>query len=345
MQKSNRKIEHLTVPIELLEGITDFYLVEKEKEEDISGCLVYPGALSPVAQLEDLILQLLKDCRAQERIDFNLHYSLDNNEKILFRGHTINSLEGRVWCLRKLSNTVPDIQSLGYKPPYTEILISDKLNNGGLVIMCGETGQGKSTTAAAAILYRLKEYGSFCLTIEDPIEMPLQGKYIGKGGNGICYQTTAGEDEIEEAIKGALRSYPSVSNSILFLGEIRTSAMANEVLKIAANGHLVFTTLHALDLNSALERFVQMAAGHKNTNRDEVINLFSIVFRLAIHQKLIPNKTGGKRLDAKLLFSSNGLSQVANKIKTGDLKLLGNYIEQQNMLVGRGESILDKNQF
>lgn len=345
MQKSNKKIEHLTVPIELLENITDFYLVEKEEDKDISGCLVYPGAVSPVAQLEDFVVQLMQDCKNENKVDFNLHYSLDNNEKVIFRGHTIYSLEGRVWGLRKLSNTVPDIHSLGYKQPYTEILISDKLNNGGLVIMCGETGQGKSTTAAASILYRLKEYGSFCLTIEDPIEMPLQGKYIGRGGNGICYQTTAGEDEIEDAIKGALRSYPSVSNSILFLGEIRTSAMANEVLKIAANGHLVFTTLHAFDLSSALERFVQMAASYKNTSKEEVYSLFSLVFRLAIHQKLLPNRTGGKRLDAKLLFSSNGLSQVANKIKAGDLKLLSTYIEQQNMMVGRGESILDKNQF
>lgn len=336
---NHKKLEHLTIPTDVLKEITDFYLTE-DPDNNIDKCLVYPGATPPPKELADFVQHLLQDCKAEKKIDFNLHYIIDNNEKVIFRGHTIHSLEGRVWALRKLSNSVPDIYTLGYKKNYTELLTSTKLNNGGLVIMCGETGQGKSTTAASAILHRMKEYGSFCLTIEDPIEMPLQGKYIGKGGTGICYQTTAGEDQIEHAIKGALRSYPSVSNSILFLGEIRTGAMANEVLRIASNGHLVFTTMHGLDLHSSIERFVQMASTH--TNVEEVYSMLAIVFRLAIHQRLVTNKTTGKKnLDAKILFSQDGLSQVANKIKAGELKQLANYIDQQNMRLSRGESILD----
>ncbi len=333
----NIDISHITIPLEF-EKISDIYL----PADNIMAGVVYPGARSIEHQkdLLDVLQFILVECKKQEKIDFSLHF-IHEKKRIMFRGHIIETLEGRVYDLRKLSNSIPDIHKLGYRENYTELLLSEKLNTGGLVFMCGETGQGKSTTAAAAIAYRLKTYGSFCLTIEDPIEIPLQGFYDGDNGKrGVCYQTQVSEDQIEESIKGALRSYPSVSNSILFLGEIRSSAMAHEVLKIAANGHLVFSTMHGFDLISSLERFVQMASSFKNTKKEEVISMFSLVFRLAIHQKLVAQANGVKKVEPKVIFSSGPTSSIANRIKTGQISMLATDIDQQNMILRQGKSIL-----
>ena len=333
----NIDISHITIPAEF-DSLSDIYL----PVEDLTSGVIYPGPRS-IAELPDYldVLQfILKECKKIDKVDFSLHL-YHEKRKIIFRVHVIESLDGKIYDLRKLSTKIPDIKQLGYRDNYTELLLSEKLNNGGLIIMCGETGQGKSTTAAASICYRLKKYGSFCLTIEDPVEIPLQGFYPGENGKtGVCYQTQVSEEGIEEAIKGALRSYPSVSNSILFLGEIRSSAMANEVLKIAANGHLVFSTMHGFDLISSIERFVQMASSHKNTKKEEVISMFSLVFRLAIHQKLIRQSNGTRKVDPKVIFSSSPVSNVANRIKTGNVQLLATDIEQQNMMLKQGRSIL-----
>lgn len=334
-----KDITHITIPQEF-HRLSDIYIPHDKWQDGI----LFPGAVSieSCPAMFDIMQCIYDECKQVKDVDFAMQF-IHENKKIMFRGHIIDTLEGRIYDLRRLSQNVPDMHKLGYKENYTELLISEKLNAGGLVLLCGETGQGKSTTASSAILYRMKKYGAFCLTIEDPIEMPMQGIYIGEDGKrGVCYQTQVKEEQIEEAIKGSLRSYPSVSNSMLFLGETRSSAMAYEVLKIAANGHLVFTTLHGFDLISSLERFVQMASSHKNTKKEEVMSMFSLVFRLAIHQRLSPPINGVRKLDAKILFSSSSISSVANRIKGGNIGLLSTDIEQQNMMLKSGKSILNQ---
>jgi Tfp pilus assembly pilus retraction ATPase PilT len=94
-------------------------------------------------------------------------------------------------------------------------------------------------------------------------------------------------EQIFDAIKSSLRCYPSVSNSILFLGETRDSIMASEVLKIAANGHLVITTMHGSELMTSLKRFISLAG--ERVGIAEAQSMFSSVFRLMIHQRMEMN--------------------------------------------------------
>lgn len=334
-----KDISEITLP-NTFHSVSDIYI---PAQNDIGGTIFFPGvkSLNDYPELTDIVQHLKLACGEQkDKIDFSIQ--LKHEEiKIMYRVHKIFSMEGVVYCLRKLSNNIPDIHQLGYTENYTELLITEKINTGGLILMCGETGQGKTTTTAAAIVYRLKKYGAFCLTIEDPIEMPLHGFYDGPDGKkGMCIQTEVGEEGMEEAIKGALRSYPSVQNSVLFLGEIRSASMANEVLKIAANGHLVFSTLHGFDLVSSLQRFVDMATSHKNTKREEVISMLALVFRLAVHQRLHPAINGKRKVDPRVLFSPGPVSTVANRIKTGNLQMLSTDIEMQNMALKQGKSIV-----
>jgi len=60
----------------------------------------------------------------------------------------------------------------------------------GLLIISGAIKSGKTTAACAIIKARLQQFGGVAVTIEDPIELPLEGSY----GDGVCYQTTINKE-------------------------------------------------------------------------------------------------------------------------------------------------------
>lgn len=329
-------ISHMTIP-NAFHSITDLYIPDQIPQAGI----LYPNAV-PVSEYPeyfDLITFLITEAR-KNKLEFSLELEHEQN-RIIFRGHSINSIEGKVYIFRRLPSFIPDIEELGMQKNIIELLTHDRLNQGGLVIVAGETGQGKSTTAAAAIAHRLKTYGSFCLTIEDPVELPLQGFYEGDKKRGVCFQTQADGEGITEAIKSSLRCYPSISNSILFLGETRDAVMASEVLKIAANGHLVITTLHGADLLLSLKRFMGLAMADKNSNEAEVKSMFSSVFRLIIHQKMEIKANGNRQIKQKVLFSSNVNSNIASRLKSGSIEMLSTDVQNQNMMLDKGSSIIN----
>lgn len=331
-------ISHITLP-EGFHEITDFYLPEEAPMQGIK----YPGAetLNRNPQFNDIAYFLVEEAKKKNKLEFSLEL-FHEGKRILMRGHYIISIEGKVFIFRRLPSYIPKIEDIGMPSNIIELLLHERLNSGGLVIIAGETGQGKSTTAAASIAYRLKMYGSFCLTIEDPVELPLQGFYENKNDptkRGVCFQTSAEGDEIFDAIKSSLRCYPSVSNSILFLGETRDATMASEVLKIAANGHLVVTTMHGADLMTSLKRFLNLAMSFKNSNETEVKSMFASVFRLLIHQKLETTGTGKKRIKPQILFSPNSASVIASRLRGGGLEMLATEIQNQNNMILKGVSL------
>lgn len=336
-------ISHITLPDDFHE-ITDFYLPEEQPMFGVS----YPNAeyLNRRPEYHDIIQVLINEAKAKTKLEFSLEL-IHENTKIILRGHSIQSVEGKVFIFRRLPSYIPNIEDIGMPPNIMELLLNERLNHGGLVIIAGETGQGKSTTAAATIAYRLSHFGSFCLTIEDPVELPLQGFYSNEDDEtkqGVCFQTNVDEDRVAEAIKSSLRCYPSISNSILFLGETRDATMAAEVLKIAANGHLVITTMHGADLMTSLKRFIGLASSHGSMNESEVKSMFASVYRLMIHQRMEKLPTGKRKLHHQILFSPHQASAIASRLRSGGLELLATEIQNQNMQIKKGASIVNLNQ-
>ncbi len=332
-------ISHITLPDDF-HTITDFYIPEEGPQYGIT----YPGPRKVLSNPEimDFINILIQNAKERNKLEFSLEFS-HNKKRIILRGHSILSIEGKVFIFRRLPSFIPKIEDLGISKQILELLVSDRLNSGGLVIIAGETGQGKSTTAAATISYRLRTYGSFCLTIEDPVELPLQGFYendVDKSKRGVCFQTNVEGEQIFDSIKSSLRCYPAVSNSILFLGEIRDDMMAAEVLKIASNGHLVITTMHGSDLITSLKRFLSLAMSHKNANEADVKSMFAAVFRLVIHQKMEMTSDGKRKIKPSVLFSQSSSSSIASRLRTGNIEVLATEIQNQNMMIAQGKSIL-----
>ncbi len=332
-------ISQMTLP-EDFNQVSDIYVFP----DNLHGTIFYPGAVSILKKpaFFDFIEMLADISKKKTKPVYSLRFTHEGKD-IIFRAQVFNSVEGKVVVFRRLPSIIPDIYKSTLPLNLIELLTDDQLKKGGLIIIAGETGQGKSTTAASIISHRLKKFGSFCLTIEDPVELPLQGFYPNDKNpamRGVCFQYDVEDFDVVSAIKDSLRCYPSMSNSILFLGETRDSLMANEVLKIANNGHLVITTMHGNDIKGALTRFINLASAAPNANPHDVRLTFSNAFKLLIHQEMeISPITKQRKIKPQILYSPSSSSRVANRISENGVEMLSTEIEMQNAALRRGEKI------
>jgi general secretion pathway protein E len=116
----------------------------------------------------------------------------------------------------------------------------------GMLVACGPTGAGKTTTLYAA-LSRLDAGRKNILTIEDPIEyqLPSIGQIQVKPKIGLSFAN---------GLRHVLRQDPDV----ILVGEIRDAETADIAIRASLTGHLVFTTLHTNDAPGAVLRLVDM---------------------------------------------------------------------------------------
>jgi Tfp pilus assembly pilus retraction ATPase PilT len=125
-----------------------------------------------------------------------------------------------LYSLRVVPSQIPEIQTLGHRSSITRALLDENYNRGGLVLISGAAGSGKSTTAASVVRERLRRYGGYCLTIEDPIEYYLEGFH----GAGFCNQIEASDTKDYQAqVMRAKRAFPAKTLGMLYMGEIRDS--------------------------------------------------------------------------------------------------------------------------
>lgn len=247
-----------------------------------SKSIAFPGPVKVEnTHLEALCIALAKECKdTQTGHDEFTH----EHEGMFFRGHWDRSVVDGHWVrLRKQRGDPPNLNALPSPLPFQIIdhLLAPELSPGGLVLVMGAPGSGKTTTASAMVVSRLRKFGGMAYTVEDPPEHPLNGWH----GNGYCAQTSVvGADKDAEAwaksLKGALRSQPAATPSILFVGEIREKGAAEIALQAAGNGFLVIATAFGADIPSGLDDFA------KKVGPDKYF-LLSSRFRMALHMQLM----------------------------------------------------------
>ncbi len=182
-------------------------------------------------------------------------YSM-NYKGTLFRVEYVVSINGGMYCLRRMPALVPSIHNLNYDHRFIQYILS-LADQSGLIIWAGSTGSGKTTAISALLAEYLKLQGGFAYTIEDPAEMPLDGEYEAfNGAIGFCKQTEVKNDDWGKPLKSALRSRPRY----IFIGEIRTPDGAKECLRAAISGHLVLTTIHASSITDAISSLIKYAS-------------------------------------------------------------------------------------
>ncbi|MEG0021780.1 MAG: GspE/PulE family protein, partial [Bacilli bacterium] len=116
----------------------------------------------------------------------------------------------------------------------------------GIVLVTGATGSGKSTTVYS-ILQRLNKEETNIISVEDPVEMDIEGI------NQV--QTNS---EIGLTFAAALRSILRQDPNIIMIGEIRDTETAKIAVRASITGHLVLSTLHTNNALNTIERLLDM---------------------------------------------------------------------------------------
>lgn len=118
----------------------------------------------------------------------------------------------------------------------------------GLILVCGPTGNGKSTTLASMIRYINDSFNYSVITIEDPIE------YIFHSNKSCIIQREVGIDT--ESFSGALKAAMRMNPDVIMVGEMRDLETIDACIKAAETGHLVLSTLHTHSAAATINRIV-----------------------------------------------------------------------------------------
>ena len=144
------------------------------------------------------------------------------------------------------SKHVSGIESLGFTDSNLKKVEKAITAPNGIVLVTGATGSGKSTTVYS-ILNKLNQEDINIITVEDPIEMDIEGV------NQVQTNSEIGLD-FANVLRSILRQDPD----IVMIGEIRDTETAKIAVRASITGHLVLSTLHTNDALTTIERLCDM---------------------------------------------------------------------------------------
>jgi len=171
-------------------------------------------------------------------------------EEVDLRVSSLPTVYGEKIVMRLLKKTggVPTLPDLGLRGLALRNLEMAMLRPHGVIIVCGPTGSGKTTTLYA-ILSKINSTRVNIVTLEDPVEYQIPGI------NQVQINPQAGL-----TFANGLRSFLRQDPNIILVGEIRDRETTELAIQAALTGHLVFSTLHTNSAAGALPRLLDMGA-------------------------------------------------------------------------------------
>ncbi len=267
--------------------------------------------------IDTLVKEMLSERQlATLRKRWSVDFAMSFNH-VRVRINAFYTTRGLSLAIRLLPETIPDITSLNLHPSLHQI----RDLKAGLILVCGSTGSGKSTTVAAIIEEINRTRPVHIITIEDPIEYRFKPKkaFIEQREVGIHVPS------FNQGLLDSLRENPDV----IFVGELRDPDTIRLTLNAAESGHLVFATLHATDAEDAIYRINNCVSG----DNQEVIRFqFASTFSWLIVQQLVQIEKAGFRVP--VLSITRGSSSVKSSIRENKLTQL-----ETTMLTSRNDGM------
>lgn len=197
-------------------------------------------------------IKVLTDMKIDEKRlpqDGRFNFKTDDQEVDL-RVSTLPTVHGEkvVMRLLKKSGGVPTMQELGLRGRALKNLEDAILRPHGIILICGPTGSGKTTTLYS-ILSKINTTKVNIVTLEDPVEYKILGV------NQVQVNPAAGL-----SFASGLRSFLRQDPNIIMVGEIRDRETTDLAIQASLTGHLVFSTIHTKSASQAMPRLMDMGA-------------------------------------------------------------------------------------
>lgn len=183
----------------------------------------------------------------------------------------------------------------------------------GLVLVCGPTGSGKSTTFASIIRKIQLERALKIITLEKPIEY-----VFGTVGKALITQREIGRDAraFSMSLTSAMRQAPDV----IMVGEVRNQEEISELLRAAETGHLALSTIHSSSPPATINRIASMFEGE---DRIRVLGSLEDNLRGLCNQVLVKSPDGTTRTAVREVLSVD--TEVARMVGRGDSQAIRQY--------------------
>lgn len=233
--------------------------------------------------------------------------------------------------MRYVKTNVPAFEELGLLEVIRDIARSPR----GIVLVCGATGSGKSTTLAAMIEYINANFKRHIITLEDPIE------FVFEDNQSVIEQREVGLDTLsfQEGLRHILRQDPD----IIMVGEMRDTVSLSAAISSADTGHLVFSTLHTTNAPQSVTRILDFFPAE---DRDQVRRQLASTLQAVICQRLVPT-IDGKATPAievmintptvRKLIEDSRFEKLAAAIETGTDDGMINFNQHLFALVQEGK--------
>jgi twitching motility protein PilT len=241
--------------------------------------------------------------------EFDTSYTLSNVGR--FRVSIFRQRGNVGLVMRVIPHYIGSFEELNLSPVLGNIV---KAPN-GLILVCGPTGNGKSTTLASMLRHINDNYNYSVITIEDPIE------YIFPSNKSCIIQREVGIDT--ESFGGALKAAMRMDPDVIMVGEMRDLDTIDACIKAAETGHLVLSTLHTHNAVSTINRIV----GYFPTqNQESVRQRLAEILVATISLRLVRGKNGETVLPAMEIMAAT--SSIKACIRDGHLDEIEQYIEK-----------------
>ena len=170
-------------------------------------------------------------------VDFSAHFP-----DAQMRLNAFHAADGLGLTIRFLPATIPDFDALNLHPSLRELCSLPH----GLILICGPTGNGKSTTIAAMVREINETRAGHIVTLEDPIEY----RFVSERSLVDQRELGAHFPSFEQGLQDVLRE----DADVIVVGELREPETMRLTINAAESGHLVIATLHAATAEEALLR-------------------------------------------------------------------------------------------
>lgn len=255
------------------------------------------------------------DKYAQETFvkNFQVDYVYSNsNDKSRYRINVFKTHNGISMAFRQLNIKIPTLEDAGFPEIFKKICSLEK----GLVLVCGPTGSGKSTTLATVLDFINRNFEKHIITLEDPIE------YLHETKKSLIEQREVGRSvkSFADGLRSALREDPNV----IMIGEMRDKETIKMALTAAETGHLVFSTLHTMSASKTIDRIIDSCEA---SEKDLVRSMLSTSLQAIILQTLFKRSNNIGRIPGfevlvatggiRNMIRENKIHQIDSMIQTG----------------------------